>query len=203
MRVWSSVSIDTSEQWRNADSLSYNAFRDNDLHMEVNPAEWPCSFTLYDYVGFTTEIDYSCLDFTPPLLSLCFVSQKLHYVCIEITRHVKQLVSVKINSKIIRKCYRSINVSSLTTLMQQCREIIIMHFIVMTINLLFNIQWRRKMKYLIIFYIGKKRNKNERISISREIHGSLRRNKFIKREKFLINVFIIKSEKNFLLLNFI
>lgn len=57
-------------------------FRDNDLHMEVNTAEWPCSFTLHcvtlgDY--YRNWLFLPWLFFTLSRLLLCPISQKLHY----------------------------------------------------------------------------------------------------------------------------
>lgn len=58
-------------------------FRDNDLHMEVNTAEWPCSFTLHrvtlGLLSKLTILALTILFFTLPRLLLCPISQKLHY----------------------------------------------------------------------------------------------------------------------------
>lgn len=53
------------------------------------------------YIGFITQ-KLTILALTPPRLSLCPVSQKLPYVCIEITRHVKPLINVKVNGLFLK-----------------------------------------------------------------------------------------------------
>lgn len=81
------ISIDTSVQWRNAGSLSY-AFRDNDLHMEVNTAEWPCSFTLHCVtLGLPSKLTILALTILHSTVYCCvpflrnYTTYELRYIC--------------------------------------------------------------------------------------------------------------------------